>query len=158
MRCNGGNGANGGIRGSIDAMSDDRVYAWCIGCYAARPAYPRTCGIDGTCAATPAMTAFLCDTCRDVPTAAAAAAAADQANDGIGSTIVAKSCPTCTVTTEKTSGCDHMTCPCGAHWCFECGEVSTYADIYKHMNTAHGGMGYVYEENDDDEEEDDDQY
>jgi hypothetical protein len=33
-----------------------------------------------------------------------------------------------------------MTCPCGMHWCYKCGEASSEGEIYKHMAEAHGGF------------------
>ncbi|TEB29221.1 hypothetical protein FA13DRAFT_1734886 [Coprinellus micaceus] len=32
-----------------------------------------------------------------------------------------KRCPMCSVMTEKTAGCNHMTCRCGGHWCWTAG-------------------------------------
>ncbi len=32
-------------------------------------------------------------------------------------------CPACRAGIEKASGCNHMTCWCGAHFCAMCGEV-----------------------------------
>ncbi|KAK4230734.1 hypothetical protein QBC38DRAFT_468680 [Podospora fimiseda] len=34
-----------------------------------------------------------------------------------------KPCPNCKSWTEKTEGCNQMTCPCGAHWCYRCGHT-----------------------------------
>jgi ariadne-1 len=31
-----------------------------------------------------------------------------------------KECPKCGKITEKNGGCNHMTCPCGYHWCWLC--------------------------------------
>lgn len=31
-----------------------------------------------------------------------------------------KECPKCGKITEKNGGCNHMTCPCGHHWCWLC--------------------------------------
>ncbi|KAH6604064.1 hypothetical protein Trco_007510 [Trichoderma cornu-damae] len=53
-----------------------------------------------------------------------------------------KVCPRCARLMEKTGGCNHMTCPCGAHVCwvclvsFEMGE-----QCYEHMRRVHGGIG-----------------
>ena len=51
-----------------------------------------------------------------------------------------KQCPECKRTIEKSEGCNHMTCPCGAHFCWKCGKSFSAATIYGHMDTAHGGM------------------
>ena len=51
-----------------------------------------------------------------------------------------KQCPECGRVIEKNEGCNHMTCLCGAHFCWQCGKSFSAATIYNHMNTAHGGM------------------
>ncbi|KAK0463900.1 uncharacterized protein EV420DRAFT_1264275 [Desarmillaria tabescens] len=51
-----------------------------------------------------------------------------------------KKCPTCSRLLEKIEGCNHMTCPCGAHICWRCMGVFNAGEIYDHMNTAHGGI------------------
>ena len=51
-----------------------------------------------------------------------------------------KKCPECRRVIEKSEGCNHMTCPCGAHFCWQCGKSFSAATIYDHMETAHGGM------------------
>ena len=111
---------------------DNYVNAWCIGCYAIRPAYPKACGDGG---GGRDLTGFRCDGCLNP-----------------GAEYPCKACPSCGVLTEKTSGCDHMTCTCGAHWCFECGARSTYEDIYVHMSREHGGYGIVHDGSDDEED------
>lgn len=66
-----------------------------------------------------------------------------------------KECPRCEVMTEKTMGCDHITCTspgCDAHWCFTCRFLSTGNDageVYDHMYGAHGGMNYRMPDDDD---------
>ncbi|KAF9554429.1 hypothetical protein CPC08DRAFT_174670 [Agrocybe pediades] len=50
-----------------------------------------------------------------------------------------KKCPQCNIWIEKTEGCNHMTCKCGAHICWRCMCIFPAADIYVHMNAAHGG-------------------
>ena len=52
------------------------------------------------------------------------------------------SCPGCGVETEKVYGFDHITCPCGTHWWYLCGEESTELLIYKHIADAHDGISY----------------
>ncbi|KAF9237733.1 hypothetical protein BU15DRAFT_88587 [Melanogaster broomeanus] len=51
-----------------------------------------------------------------------------------------KKCPRCSVPIEKTEGCNHMTCRCGAHICWRCMGIFTGETIYPHMNNAHGGV------------------
>ncbi|KAG7448025.1 uncharacterized protein BT62DRAFT_965815 [Guyanagaster necrorhizus] len=51
-----------------------------------------------------------------------------------------KKCPTCSRLLEKTEGCNHMSCPCGAHICWRCMGVFDADKIYDHMSTAHGGI------------------
>ncbi|KAF8806819.1 hypothetical protein BYT27DRAFT_7242544 [Phlegmacium glaucopus] len=51
-----------------------------------------------------------------------------------------KRCPECRSVVEKNGGCNHMTCHCGAHFCWTCGQTFGSGEIYDHMNTAHGGM------------------
>ncbi|PBK92812.1 hypothetical protein ARMGADRAFT_1063065 [Armillaria gallica] len=51
-----------------------------------------------------------------------------------------KKCPACSRLLEKTEGCNHMTCPCGAHICWRCMGVFGADNIYDHMGTVHGGI------------------
>ena len=69
-----------------------------------------------------------------------------------------KDCPGCGVAVEKTSGCNHITCPCGTHWCFVCRHVSDAHAIYGHMYKEHGGSGidYAFDEEEEDMDEEDD--
>ncbi|KAF7970146.1 hypothetical protein HWV62_24924 [Athelia sp. TMB] len=51
-----------------------------------------------------------------------------------------KKCPRCSVWIEKTEGCNHMECRCGAHLCWVCMEVFDAQSVYPHMSSAHGGF------------------
>ena len=51
-----------------------------------------------------------------------------------------KRCPECKSVIEKIDGCNHITCRCGAHFCWECGKTFRSNEIYQHMNSAHGGI------------------
>ena len=50
-----------------------------------------------------------------------------------------KKCPSCQVWLEKTEGCNHMTCRCGAHICWNCMGVFPANEIYRHLGEVHGG-------------------
>lgn len=51
-----------------------------------------------------------------------------------------KMCPKCKVLTFKDGGCNHISCPCGCHWCYKCGEGFSTADkCYSHLTKKHGG-------------------
>ncbi|CAO2648786.1 Nn.00g097350.m01.CDS01 [Neocucurbitaria sp. VM-36] len=76
-----------------------------------------------------------------------------------------KKCPGCKTPTQKTYGCDHMTCivrGCKTHWCWSCGKGFDSRNIYTHMSEEHGGI-YTggggldlwsdYEEDDDEDDE-----
>jgi hypothetical protein len=42
---------------------------------------------------------------------------------------------------ERREGCAHITCPCGCHFCYNCGKgFKTSGECYQHMGEAHGGM------------------
>lgn len=44
----------------------------------------------------------------------------------------AQKCPACGVLTEKTSGCNHMTCQCKCEWCWVCGKEITNVGWHYH--------------------------
>ncbi|THU95695.1 hypothetical protein K435DRAFT_966271 [Dendrothele bispora CBS 962.96] len=52
----------------------------------------------------------------------------------------AKRCPQCKVWIQKTEGCNHMSCKCGAHICWVCMRVFSSGTIYSHMNETHGSI------------------
>ncbi|KAK4098016.1 hypothetical protein N658DRAFT_561402 [Parathielavia hyrcaniae] len=58
---------------------------------------------------------------------------------GAAGRVVERMCPACGVATEKTVGCDHISCVCGKHWCFNCGEMvaDTAGEVYSHMSRVH---------------------
>jgi len=44
-----------------------------------------------------------------------------------------RKCPSCSVWTSKTMGCDHMNCPnCNTHWCWRCIQPLDQNDPYRH--------------------------
>ena len=43
-----------------------------------------------------------------------------------------KQCPTCKRWVEKNNGCDHISCLCGTHFCYRCGEVRDSKNPYNH--------------------------
>ena len=46
-----------------------------------------------------------------------------------------KRCPRCAVWVEKTGGCNHMSCKCGAHICWICLGIFDAGEIYNHIAT-----------------------
>ncbi|KAF8621904.1 hypothetical protein AX15_007400 [Amanita polypyramis BW_CC] len=55
------------------------------------------------------------------------------------STNGAKKCPTCSVWIQKTDGCNHVRCRCGAHMCWICGRAFNDGNAtYRHLRVAHG--------------------
>ncbi|KAK8839260.1 hypothetical protein M9Y10_032191 [Tritrichomonas musculus] len=49
-------------------------------------------------------------------------------------------CPKCKAPTFKDGGCNHITCPCGCHWCYKCCAGFTTAEkCYEHLSQVHGG-------------------
>ena len=43
-----------------------------------------------------------------------------------------KQCPKCKRWVEKNKGCDHITCPCGTHFCYNCGQLRDSFAPYNH--------------------------
>ena len=147
---------------ALAALDPTQHHAWCRACYELRPAAPRACGGGGDL---PAIAGFVCRRCAADHAAGACgaeqSAGAQQApldrampqhpaaSSGSPLRVVggatpatpARFCPACGVATEKTSGCDHIACPCGAHWCWRCSAASETEDgVYRHMMRAHGGF------------------
>lgn len=58
-----------------------------------------------------------------------------------------RDCPKCKTLIQKTDGCNHITCMCGAHICWFCLRIfERSGDCYSHMTGAHGSIGIaVYE-------------
>ncbi|KLO12331.1 hypothetical protein SCHPADRAFT_829706 [Schizopora paradoxa] len=113
-RYNPGVAALGGLR---DAIADKGwYYAWCTSCGFAKRAFERQC-CEGN--GLPAVNEFKCDDCSQ--------------EKGIRYTP----CPKCGVVT---AGCNHITCPCGQHFCYVCGKAETESTIYAHLSQEHGGF------------------
>eukprot|EP01060_Flectonema_neradi_P008379 TRINITY_DN159_c13_g1_i1.p1 TRINITY_DN159_c13_g1~~TRINITY_DN159_c13_g1_i1.p1 ORF type:complete len:1144 (+),score=207.08 TRINITY_DN159_c13_g1_i1:55-3432(+) len=113
----------------------DMSYAWCVKCYKIKEAFPKACGD----LAQQEITNFKCEGCQVV------------AKDS-----KSKRCPQCDVPTVKVDGCSHLTCVCGCHWCWECGE--SFPDVYAHLQDEHGGLMFDYDSEEEEEEQDYDPY
>jgi hypothetical protein len=107
----------------LEDMPDPSMrYAWCKVCVRVQPFAARACTADYDAAALDAVADFVCETC------------ARGSKDA-----EARTCPHCTAPTQKAGGCNHMTCVCGGHWCWECGEpADTSEACYGHMWAVHG--------------------
>ena len=58
-----------------------------------------------------------------------------------------KQCPTCKRWVEKNKGCDHISCLCGTHFCYRCGEVRDSKNPYNHRcpdKPRYGNSNLVY--------------
>ncbi|SPO06247.1 uncharacterized protein DNG_08936 [Cephalotrichum gorgonifer] len=112
------------------------VHAWCGVCGFAKRYAERVCeravpgGIEG----------WVCEECIAIVRDA-------EGDDGVGIEGAdgalggkPRGCPGCGVMTEKTMGCDHISCPCGVHWCYACGEKAEEDTIYAHISSRHGGL------------------
>ncbi|EHK26900.1 uncharacterized protein TRIVIDRAFT_85604 [Trichoderma virens Gv29-8] len=116
-----------------DALEDGGswIYAWCKECGFARKYVERVCA-----AGAPAeLVDWVCEECTPYLTVKQRRI---------------RRCPGCGVATEKTYGCDHITCPCGTHWCYACGKESDEGEIYTHMQEEHGGLYWGDETDEDD--------
>ncbi|PRP81313.1 ATP dependent helicase [Planoprotostelium fungivorum] len=54
--------------------------------------------------------------------------------------IVLSRCPKCKSPVEKSDGCDHMTCRCGAHFCWRCGKQSSGQFVYNHLDQCKSNL------------------
>jgi hypothetical protein len=107
-------------------LDSDKYYAWCMKCFKQSEIGDRACGEANT---VPNIKNHVCKTC--IPIA--------------DISVRTKECPKCTVSTEKSGGCNHIECvSCHTHWCWECGQdCLTSGSTYAHMHDVHGR---IYEE------------
>ncbi|KAI1747502.1 hypothetical protein F4782DRAFT_520930 [Xylaria castorea] len=64
------------------------------------------------------------------------------ANERLKKEMGIKDCPKCRTPLEKTEGCNHVACRCGAHICWVCLKVFEASGLcYTHMHKEHGGIG-----------------
>jgi len=49
-----------------------------------------------------------------------------------------KLCPQCGKPVEKNGGCNHISCPCGAHFCWMCNGLFNASSVYRHNCNAFG--------------------
>lgn len=89
-----------------------------------------------------------CTSCRVSHEGETCAEHKDKLSGGFEATIKLKKelgikdCPQCGIGLEKTEGCNHMTCSCGAHVCWVCLDVfRTSGPCYDHIAKEHGGIG-----------------
>lgn len=137
------NGYNQNFRylmGTAQQLFDPHsFYAWCLDCNRICEAGQLECTAGGEMPNYEGT--YKCDDCKLIA-ATHFLDAAPSAN--------AKECPSCNIAIEKTSGCNHITCPnrnCNTHWCWICKAVFPYNqlhtgsedDIYEHMTNSHGG-------------------
>jgi hypothetical protein len=59
-------------------------------------------------------------------------------------TAIGKHCPTCDHFMEKNGGCNHMTCICGAQYCWECLAAYTFGHLCKTGKKSTKSYDYTY--------------
>lgn len=115
----------------LPEIDNNVIYAWCISCNGIKECGTRECANE-----LPTFTNYTCTECIEK-------------KSDVSKFI--KNCPYCEHPTYLVSGCSHITCICGAHWCFVCGKEFTSATIYEHMQREHGGYWHnrAYDGDDD---------
>ena len=106
-------------------------HAWCRRCNRITNAVLKECA-----GGVPPLDDFQCEECTEE-------IRINLLNSAIDYKVPTMKCPGCGVDVEKISGCDHITCTCGQHFCFRCGEGFDTGDAtYQHMyNNCDGGNG-----------------
>jgi len=104
----------------------DMYYGWCGSCFRVAEAVPRDCAAEP-----PNLRGFECEACK----------ATRLLRSKVSIAALSKACPACRAPTVKISGCNHMTCLCDAHWCWQCGSAFDPSKIYEHMDLEHGTIG-----------------
>lgn len=115
--------------GGLPTMDPGFYYGWCVRCRLIKPCGDRACGVEGQA---PRFENFECEQCVQARIEFETTKSSTNPHEEI------KSCPECAHPTIRYAGCNHISCPCGAHWCFECGGKFEYSEIYNHMNKVHG--------------------
>jgi len=101
-------------------LNPDMYYGWCIKCLMPKEIAERSCTTEP-----PKLNNWQCADCIH----------------GKAVTVITKDCPKCTVAISKISGCNHIHCNCGTHWCWKCGDsYPTSGEVYDHMNSQHGSF------------------
>jgi preprotein translocase subunit Sss1 len=106
----------------VHKMRDDYYYGFCVKCYKVKEYMEKSCAGD-----VPNLEGkFNCEDCKD------------SGLEGIKHV----ECPGCHEAVSKSSGCDHMTCVCGVHFCYVCQYLGKDAnDVYSHLASTHNGYG-----------------
>ena len=136
-------------KGQTCDWDEQTLYGFCRCCLHLKPAMARECARGDL----PDVQNFVCEQCqaqRDVQREAQRQAR-NQAQDQLDTdaptlpVLVLKECPNCKTMVERTGGCNHITCNCGAHWCWTCcshtssdGDAFDESTIYDHMAECGG--------------------
>lgn len=117
-----------GLQRTID-NNGTWIHAWCRSCDTARQYMERVCAAG----APENLQRWRCDDC-ELENARKLRSKFASLSEPV------KPCPGCNVMTVKDGGCNHMSCPCGTHWCYICGGESTGTEIYSHIADYHSGV------------------
>lgn len=108
-----------------------KYYAWCITCSNVVEHSMKACN-----ETIPFVSDYECSDCQFAKLNLAELDNLEKAQEIFGKTM---DCPNCKLSINKISGCNHIACPCGQHFCFKCGEgFHSSSDTYDHMSKAHG--------------------
>lgn len=107
---------------SFCSFDDESYYAWCEKCYKVEAFMEKKCSEE-----MPAITNYRCDEC-----------VTKKAKKLMDS---AKTCVKCNHSISKVSGCNHIKCVCGAHWCYVCGaSFEKSSECCSHLRSVHGSL------------------
>lgn len=121
-------------KGTVCEWDHTSVYGVCRYCLNLRHAFDQECGRGDL----PNITDFVCEECR-TSRVLHGAKSVDE--------LAIKKCPQCGIDVERNGGCKHISCHCGAHWCWSCGadhdEDGNPFDshsVYDHLADVCGGI------------------
>lgn len=109
------------VQGVLDPQN---YYAWCVRCNHAKIVGARACHVGQ-----PNIADWTCLECTE-----------QLRNPRVAGVLLnLKSCPSCGVMVDRISGCNHITCQCGTHWCYTCGMKFPSAEsTLMHLRARHG--------------------